>query len=653
RIVNDILDFSKIEAKKLDLEVNDFLIRDIFDNLSDLFRGETDRKGIELIMGMSTECQFALSGDSLRLEQILMNLISNAIKFTDEGEIVISVTAVEAKRDFVELEFTVNDTGIGMTKEQMSNLFSPFVQVDGSAARKITGTGLGLSICKHLTELMGGKIAVESIPNRGTTFSFTTCLARRVQDENGDEMLPPDEMMYKRALMVDDNPAVRKVLVEMLNLFTFKATAVASGREAQKAIREGIAAGRPYKLALIDWLMPEMDGVETVRRIAKSSYREVEDLKKIMLTNFTSQDEIIQRVGCTPVDAYIAKPVNCSLLFDTIMEVFGVEVNKTYRHERDIINTAVISNRIGGAKILLVEDNIINQQVAKEILENAGLRVEIANNGLEAVVKATKNHFDAVLMDIQMPEMDGYQATRLIRKNSRCKKLPIIAMTAHALSGDRDNSLAAGMNDHITKPVDKKQLFSVLTNWISQKELTAKPLQQVSSNCNVKIATLPKDLPGIDVAGAMVRLNGNQKLFRTLLLEFKNSYANSTQKISSALKGKRKDDLKSARLLVHSIKGMAGNLSANSLFIAAQELERGIKNRKMETLPKLMDEFSTQMKLLLNTIATIQVEEQAKSESVSDSIVEYIKEQPIIHELTTMIEDNENKSSMQLCPETV
>jgi two-component system, sensor histidine kinase and response regulator len=607
RIINDILDFSKIEAGKLDLDRSDFLVRDVFDHLSDLFRAKADEKGVELITGISSECIYVLVGDSLRLEQILMNLVSNAVKFTDEGEIEVRVKTIEAKNNQVELEFSVRDSGMGMSQEQMAELFAPFVQADNSVTRKFGGTGLGLSISKRLTQMMGGRIWVESEIDKGSVFKFTVQLGRRPELEDGVELMPPKDLHRMKTLVVDDNKATRSAIHNMLRLFTFDTTVVANGHEAKEAIKAGIKAKNPYQLALVDWLMPEMDGVETLRQISKTTLEEnhASGPKTIMLTSFSQEDEIKKRASQHSVDAFISKPINCSLLFDTVMDIFGKDVTKAYRPGREIDDPTLIIDRIGGAKVLLVEDNAINRQVAREILENANLIVDIAHNGSEAVEKVLQETYDAVLMDIQMPDMDGYTATRTIRNFDQFKKLPIIGLTAHAMKGDRERCLKAGMNDHVAKPINKKHLFSILTRWIPHRIQTEKPVLLPEKKAEVDMIELPELMPGIDMQSALERLNGNSNLLHNLLQEFVKNFSNSANEIRSAINGNRKDDLNVAKNIAHTVKGMAGNLAAQPLFEAAQNLDSGIHHNKKSEWPMLIDIFDHELQQVLTSISTL------------------------------------------------
>lgn len=623
RIINDILDFSKIEAGKLEMESVDFLLRDVFDHLSDLFRSKICEKNLELILHMSTECRYVLTGDALRLEQILMNLIGNAIKFTDEGQIEVAIRTIEPttnqKSNHVHLEFSIKDSGIGITEEQSAKLFYSFVQADGSTTRKFGGTGLGLVICKRLVGLLGGEIWVESVPSQGSTFFFTVTLPRQIERES-NEMMPPTPMQNLRILIVDDHAVARHSMKEVLEHFTFSVTDVSSGPIALQEIEREINARNPYPLVLLDLLMPEMDGIATAQRIIETaSCVGADTCPKIILMIGDDQEETVKkRSQQAGVDAILIKPINCSQLFDTIMEVFGQEMEKVYRPGLSTIDPSGVIARVEGARVLLVEDNAINRQIAGEIFQRLGLIVEMAVDGQEGVCKALESEFDIVFMDIQMPMMDGYTATQKIRAIPHLQELPIIAMTAHAMSGDREKSLAAGMNDHVSKPIDKKQLFAVLTKWVEPQLIRT---QKITTSLPVPVFTsdvsngLPLFMPGIEIASALERINNNHKLLRSILLEFHRDYSSAGEVIRKRLNGKHEDDLASALLLAHSVKGIAGNFSAYKLSEAAGNLEKGIKHNERETWPVLLEEFET---FLGQVVASIGIMQEAEASTPID-----------------------------------
>ncbi|MCP4699410.1 MAG: response regulator, partial [Gammaproteobacteria bacterium] len=507
RVINDILDFSKIEAGMLNMESVDFYLDDVLDKLTSLLGMKVEEKGLELLLDIGRDVPRLLTGDPLRLVQILTNLCTNAVKFTEKGEIIVCVETAKPEEKQVILRFSIRDTGIGIPVEKTARLFDAFTQADSSTTRQFGGTGLGLAICKRLTEMMGGDIRVESQMGKGSTFSFTARFSRAA-GEMEMTFLPPPDLHGMRAMAVDDSAASRNILQEYMDSFSFVVTAVDSGETALEEL-EAAAKTQPYDLVLLDWKMPGMDGLETAMRIKKVLHL-TRTPRIIMLTAF-SRDEFLKLAGKSNLDGFLTKPVNQSTLFDTIMEVFGKEIAKTtHRQRKKTSLTPEIMLGIRGARILLAEDNKINQQVARETLEGAGFLVEIANNGKEAVaVLASKGelrelkYFDAVLMDVQMPEMDGYQATRKIRENPRCSELPIIAMTAHAMSGDREHCLKAGMNDYVTKPIEVEQLFNVLGKWIKPGK---RDFYMPAKEEDKKISTdeiLPDKLAGIDVESAL------------------------------------------------------------------------------------------------------------------------------------------------------
>ncbi|CAK0743931.1 two-component system, sensor histidine kinase and response regulator [Gammaproteobacteria bacterium] len=615
RIINDILDFSKIEAGKLELEMSDFLLRDVFDHLADMFRSKITEKHMELILCVSEECGYELCGDSLRLEQVLMNLMSNALKFTEEGEIEVQVKSSQESVQEVTLEFSVRDTGIGMTDEHQNKLFQPFTQADSSVTRKFGGTGLGLSISKNLVEMMGGKIWIRSEVGRGSTFYFTTVFQRKLGSETED-FIPPEDMEHLKALIVDDNYASRNALQKLLETFSFAAKGVASGQEAIHAIEQSIIRKNPYQLMLVDWLMPEINGIQVLRQL-KNTIALSFLPKTILLVPYHREEELRLLGNEIGVNAYLPKPINCSILFDTIMNVFGKNITKAFRVGKGVIDTKKIVERIGGARVLLVEDNSINQQVAREILEELNLIIEIANDGLEAISKVTETAYDIVLMDIQMPEMDGYQATREIRKDPEFDVLPIVAMTANAMTGDREKCFRAGMNDHISKPIDRVHLYKALVKWIVPRAglgLNA-PVKQ-NENSKKEEIMISTTLAGIDIGEAMIRFNGNHRLYRTLLFEFHRNYAESFQQIQAYLTARRKDDIISAIRLAHTVKGVAGNISAKRLYEAASALEEDLKHLPGEVITTL-NIYRDALKEVVEAIGVMRESELAPREDTS------------------------------------
>ncbi|MBF0427821.1 MAG: response regulator, partial [Magnetococcales bacterium] len=586
---------------KMELEPVDFLLRDVFDHVLDLFRSRISEKKLELILHVGEECRFALRGDDLRLEQILMNLISNALKFTSEGEIEVGVKTLEARGNQVVLIFSVRDTGIGLTEAQCAQLFNPFTQADGSIARKYGGTGLGLTICKRLTEMMQGRIWVESQLGQGTTFWFTVSFERRFGEEE-EAMNPPEAMRHARVLVVDDNPAARMALQSMLEVFKFDVTLVDAGSEALKQVEQGMLSGQSYALILMDWWMPDQDCEQMTNAIRKITRADIQPPRIILMADYDLDEQSSTMLDHLDVEGWIVKPFNCSLLFDGIMEAFGQEVAKVYRTGCQDADAVIgVKEKIGGAVVLLVEDNTINQMIAKEILQGVGLIVHCATSGEEAVSMVAGSPFDAVLMDVQMPGIDGYTATGLIRQQSGCENLPIIAMTAHAMSGDREKSLSAGMSDHLTKPIDKRQLYEALLRWISHD----KRVLPVTDSLKVE----PDEWPivsGIDIDAARERMDGNVSLFLALLKEFVQEFSSSLQVIREGLL--RGDDLalELAARKLHAIKGTSGNLGAMELSHAADALEKGLKQGDMTHCTHLLERFEFFFNQVMNSIQMVQ-----------------------------------------------
>jgi len=568
-LINDILDFSKIEAGKLDMETIEFSLGDVFDNLSTLLSEKALDKNLELLFNVDKEVPYHLLGDPLRLGQILVNLSNNAVKFTEKGEIIVSVKTVENKSGQVVLQFSVKDSGIGLTQEQIGKLFKEFSQADSSTSRKYGGTGLGLTISKKLTEMMNGKIWVESEPGKGSSFIFTATFG--LASGFAEKILVPSiDLQGMKVLVVDNNAAAREILQKILESSSFEVSVASSGQEGIDKL-EKAAQDQPYELVLMDWKMTGMDGIEASKLI-KSSNKLTKIPTIIMLTAY-SIEEVIHQAKGVGLDGYLTKPINPSHLLDSIMEVFGKKVEKRVRRGADYQIDTEALNAIQGAKILLVDDNEINQEIGNEILEQAGCYVTIANDGKEAVEKVAQSEFDCVLMDIQMPVMDGYTATRTIRKDAQFSDLPIIAMTANAMEEDRKQAAESGMNDHVAKPIDVKQLFDVLVKWINiPKE--RRP-EKIADNTNVLTGSIIiPELDGIDTETGLNRVGGNTKLYLKILNKFRISQADAIERIKTAFDA---GDNETSKREAHTLKGLAGNIGAEALQQAAQAVESQIK----------------------------------------------------------------------------
>ena len=637
-IINDILDFSKIEAGKLDMEAVAFDLDKVLDNLANLITVKAgEKENLEVLFATGPDVPRQLVGDPLRLGQVLINLGNNAVKFTDVGEIVVSTEVVTEDEQQVTLKFSVSDTGIGMTEKQMARLFESFTQADTSTTRKYGGTGLGLTISKRLVEMMDGTIEVQSRPGRGTTFSFTAVFGRGKEKETLRPVPPPD-MHGLKVLVVDDNATSREIFREMLESFHFQVVLAATGEEALAEVQSA-DKGRYFDLIIMDWKLPGMDGLEASRKIRANS--DPGKMPAIVLVTAYGREEVIQEAEGTRLDGFLLKPVTPSMLFDTIMQAFGREGQRKLQPGGGKKNSDNELEEIRGAHVLLVEDNEINQQVAREIIAGAGLKVSIATNGLEAVSAVKENDYDAVLMDVQMPVMDGYEATRKIREweveirksefgsgkaegggrkvegggGNGENAIPIIAMTAHAMSGDEQKSIDAGMNDHITKPIDPDHLFATLRKWIRPRqmqpmvsvppEISKAAAEQTAQEARrrdagtVQDLQFPETLPGFELGEGLGRLQGNRKLYRKLLISFADDYAASVAEIRQALDAA---DFGRAHSLVHSLKGVAGNLAAVKLQAAAVALEKFVKHadKSKPPPPEVLDSALSVMEQALD-----------------------------------------------------
>jgi two-component system, sensor histidine kinase and response regulator len=591
-VINDILDFSKIEAGKLDMETTDFRLDEVISSVTTLTAQKAHDKGLEFLAHVSPAIPEHLLGDPLRLGQILTNFVNNSVKFTERGEIRLNIDLLERTGDKVQLKFSVRDTGIGMTREQSAKLFQPFVQADTSTTRKHGGTGLGLTICRRLVELMGGRVWLESEPGAGSTFFFTVWL--EVGAAKGSGKIVPERLAHLRVLVVDDNAAAREILQEPLSSIAELVKVVASGPEAIAAVKAQDAT-EPFDIIFMDWRMPGMDGLQASRHIKSD-----ETLKKqpaIVLVTAFGREEVREEAERVGLDGFLVKPVTKSMLVDTLVDVFAT-ADETGATSGTVANEE--ATRLRGARILLTEDNEINQQIAVELLEGVGATVRVANNGREAVERLVNGPqpppFDVVLMDLQMPEMDGHQATAKIRSDPRFANLPILAMTAHATIEERQRCLASGMNDHISKPIDPALLFETVGRFYKPAAAAATSDQSAGvqgkehgNAPEMPPAAKSQDLPsfdGLDTKDGLARVAGNQKLYLKLLRQFAEQQGPSVAQVTTAL---AQGDPALAERLAHTLKGVAGNIGAKPVQAAAGALEKLIRDRAgaAETEPAL------------------------------------------------------------------
>ena len=592
-IINDILDFSKIEAGKLTIETTEFDLEGIMDTVTNMVAHRVQEKGLEFSIHVEQDVPNFLIGDPLRITQIITNYCSNAVKFTETGEVFINVKLMEKLDDKVKLRFSVKDTGIGMTQEQVEKMFVKFQQADSSTTRKYGGTGLGLAISKLLAGMMGGEVWVESSPGEGSTFYFTALLG--VQENQRREMLVPSvDLRGLRVLICDDNDTARMILREMLESMMFDVTVVSSGIEAIKEVESKKDA---FDLVIIDWRMPGLDGLETSRIIL--SEKQITTPTIIMVTSF-GREEIAHRAHEIGIKGFITKPVSSSLLFDSIMEVFGRQgfagrnrKEKSNRFAREL-------EAIKGSRILLTEDNEINQQVATEFLEDKGFIVDLADNGEVALQKiklsGVPSSYSVILMDLQMPIMDGYTSTREIRKMSEYDELPIIAMTADAMLGIKEKCLEAGMQDYITKPIDPDELFGVLVKWIKPSRTVAEKESTQKTDSAVPV-TIPQ-FEHLDTREGLLRVNNNPNLYKKLLRKFSESSAETTATLKKAI---AEGDSELAVRTVHTVKGVSSNLGANELNSIALELEEALR-QSLTGNESLIGRFETAITALTGEI---------------------------------------------------
>ena len=631
KIINEILDFSKIESQSIEIEEIDFNTEVLFDNISSMFSQVTSEKKLELHFDCNSEMPQYLRGDPYRIGQVLTNLVGNAVKFTHEGQILVAAKITEQKGNITTLEMSVQDSGVGMTAEQVEKLFNPFTQADASTTRQFGGTGLGLTISKRLIELMGGKIKVESELGRGSNFTFTVQI--KPSDVNNTKTECPKSWTQAQVLVVDDNQPSAKLLEKILRQFGFQVQTVNSGSEALELLNE-----KRFNLALIDWQMPGMTGLELGKKIVMH-FESVNRPKLIMVSAFGTL-AVKKDALASGFSTFINKPLQASELFDAIISVLNKESIDHIMQKSEDPETGEYEfeglahvKKLKGAKILVAEDNKINQQIIQEILETAELEIDIVENGEEALKALKTSEYDGVLMDVQMPIMDGLEATRQIRKNPMLKDIPIIALTANAMLKDREECLQAGMDGHVPKPIDSNFLFLTLKQWISppRKEL----YQVLPEDLN---PTLDKDKgtalnfealkqSGIfDLHSGLTRVNGNQKLFKKLLCNFAEDSANLNSECQGFVQDKNYSEL---RARVHNIKGISGNLGINSLCAASADIENSILESEFTKIPENLEVFCTLLDESLKLIQEVcldnpELEETTKIEKITVSNEELV-----------------------------
>jgi signal transduction histidine kinase/DNA-binding response OmpR family regulator len=569
-IINDILDFSKIEAGALTMESVEFLLEDVFDKVTQIVGTRAHEKGLEFMLDLAPDVPPCLVGDPMRLRQVLTNLCCNAVKFTEAGEIIaVTVTKAKAAGGRVLLQFSVRDTGIGMTSEQLQLLFRPFSQVDPSSTRKFGGTGLGLAISKHLVTLMGGEIWAESTAGKGSEFFFTATFDIGTTLPTWS-LASLEHLPDLKVLIVDDSANAREIFRAMVASLGYQAATAGSAQEGLAALRQ-----ESFDLVLMDWRMPDVDGFEAARRIRQEAG--LPRQPRIIMVTAYGDESVRQEVVREGLDGFLAKPVTPSSLLDAVMTAFGQAMagSRPQAGAQAFLRTR--PSRFAAAHVLLVEDNDFNQQVAMEILGLMGLEVTLATNGQEALDLVRRQSFDAVLMDLQMPVMDGYEATRQLRADSANADLPILAMTAHAMVQERERCQALGMNDYITKPINPEELAATLEKWLPPA----------------------KHRPAVSREAGLANLMGHEAAYERLLrlfLELKPQVADDLKKALA------EQDLELAERLAHSMIASAGTIGAAELSATALALQKAIRTRAPEPIKRLVAQFQENLDSVLESL---------------------------------------------------
>jgi two-component system sensor histidine kinase/response regulator len=604
RIINDILDFSKIEAGKIEIENIKFNLNKVIENISNLYAISATNKGIDINFDTGESVPDILIGDPLRLEQIICNLTTNAIKFTKLGEVNVAVRVESETEKNVKLHFSVTDTGIGLTKDQTKKLFTAFGQADSSMTRKYGGTGLGLAISKQLVELMNGQIWVESEYGEGASFQFTVEFDKIINELKTNYFEYP-ELKGKRVLVVDHNKTSLTILKRMLSSFSLDVTTAGSSYDAIS-----IFENENFDLLIIDFNLPELSGIDLYKRLVANKSTK---LPKTIFVSATGRESYYNQVNQVGVINFLVKPINQSLMFDTVINALKGTVTERASKNDNEADQLKYQTLLSDKNILVVEDNEINQLVARDILAGAGIRVSIASNGEEAIKHIRANKFHAVLMDVQMPIMDGYEATEIIRKTYSSTDLPIIAMTANALKGDRERSINSGMNDYISKPINPQILFETLIKWLNGKSIN--PIESQT----IEITNNENEI--LDIEKTLVRLGNKKDFYVDLLKRYEKSYSNITKELLELMENKKRDETKR---FIHSLKSVTANIGAIKLNNFLVILEEKYESFEEEVLKENIETLSYLNVELLKSIQKFVSMNDLKEKISPDSIYIYI-----------------------------
>lgn len=596
RIIDDILDFSKIEAGKLSLETTDLFLEELIADLSDTVNVKLQTKNnVELITKIDPAIPDVIMGDSVRLRQVLLNLTDNAVKFTSAGEIILEAKLVQRLPYGVILHFSVTDSGIGISEEQIRRIFNPFQQADLSTTRKFGGTGLGLAICKKIVEMMDGELEATSDVGKGSVFSFNAFFNLPEQQKAVDRQTNTSKVLLgMKALLVDDSDSARIVLSDMLSSFGFEVLVASNALEAIQIFVRELESDVPLSLMVVDWRMPGMDGLQLVKKLRETNGNEVPSV--LMVTAF-GLEKVVEANKQHLVDGYLLKPINPSVLYDTINNILHLGKRKAIAHKNEPNQIDEFKSKLSGSRVLLVEDNEINLELAEELLKDVNIEYEIARNGREAVEMVVQWQYDAVLMDIQMPEMDGLTATMKIREDKSKEHLPIIAMTAHAMKGEYDKSIAAGMNDHIIKPIDPVLLYKSLAHFIK-----VKPKEYTNTTETTSVPQNNIQLPlieGVDMPAGLARVGGKKEVYLKLLGKFATNYKGFRTNLSEL---HRNGDIDGAAALLHTLAGVAGNIGIESLFVDARELSVILKDLTLPANSLFQETFTNRLNVLMNGV---------------------------------------------------